>query len=271
MQILEATPNRFQGIELDPAALPSDPEEFRTRLSASLREWKREAFKLVWINIPIERAALIPVATKRDLHFTTREQTTFCSPNNSSPMPSYPNTPRITSARAESSSTNAKNSWSSANYTEAPQDPTTTTRRCAAPGRHIADCVQREVFEETGVRTKFEKLVCFRHWHGYRYDKSDIYFVCRLSPLSEAISIQAEEIEECLWLPVRNISPAKLSAHLTNTSSKPLSKAPASPTWKSKATPIPSVTKFSCPMAWQKTSESEGIRRCTQMYADEYR
>ena len=70
------------------------------------------------------------------------------------------------------------------------------------PGEHIADCVQREVFEETGVRAKFEKLVCFRHWHGYRYDKSDIYFVCRLSPLTEDIAIQAEEIEECHWLPI---------------------------------------------------------------------
>jgi len=69
MQILEATPNRFQGIELDPAALPSDPEEFRTRLSKSLQEWKREAFKLVWINIPIERAALIPVATQAGFTF----------------------------------------------------------------------------------------------------------------------------------------------------------------------------------------------------------
>ena len=89
------------------------------------------------------------------------------------------------------------------------------------PGEHIADCVQREVFEETGVRTKFEKLVCFRHWHGYRYDKSDIYFVCRLSPLSEDISIQAEEIEECLWLPV----PEYLSSEIVSTFNKHIVKA----------------------------------------------
>ena len=60
----------------------------------------------------------------------------------------------------------------------------------------------REVLEETGVQTKFEALVCFRHWHGYRYGKSDIYFVCRLSPLSEEVTMQAEELEECLWMPV---------------------------------------------------------------------
>ena len=60
----------------------------------------------------------------------------------------------------------------------------------------------REVLEETGVRARFDALVCFRHWHGYRYGKSDIYFVCRLSPLSKEITIQEEEIAECLWMPV---------------------------------------------------------------------
>jgi 8-oxo-dGTP pyrophosphatase MutT (NUDIX family) len=70
------------------------------------------------------------------------------------------------------------------------------------PGEHLADAVIREVLEETGVHTCFEALVCFRHWHGYRYGKSDIYFVCRLRPLSHAISMQVDEIAECLWMPV---------------------------------------------------------------------
>src|SRR5690606_3976311 len=72
------------------------------------------------------------------------------------------------------------------------------------PGEHLAEAVVREVFEETGVRARFESLVCFRHWHGYRYGKSDIYFICRLSPLSEEIAIQPDEIEESLWMPVQS-------------------------------------------------------------------
>ena len=69
-------------------------------------------------------------------------------------------------------------------------------------GEHLADAVIREVFEETGIRTRFDSLACFRHWHGYRYGKSDIYFICRLSPLNHEVSTQEEEIEECLWMPV---------------------------------------------------------------------
>ncbi len=60
----------------------------------------------------------------------------------------------------------------------------------------------REVFEETGVETEFQTVVCFRHWHGYRYGKSDIYFVCRLNPLSTTITMQTREIQECIWMPV---------------------------------------------------------------------
>ncbi len=69
-------------------------------------------------------------------------------------------------------------------------------------GEHLADAVVREVLEETGVHTHFDALVCFRHLHGYRYGKSDIYFVCRLLPLSQEITMQEEEIEDCLWMPV---------------------------------------------------------------------
>lgn len=203
MQILEATPNRFQGIELDSAALPHEPDEFRTRLTASLREWKREAFKVVWISIPIERAELIPVATRAGFSFhhsgadylllTKRLEADALIPEYAT---HYIGAGGVAiNSRDELLVVSELHRRSESPHYKLPGG-------ALHPGEHIAACVQREVFEETGVRTKFEKLVCFRHWHGYRYDKSDIYFVCRLSPLSEDIAIQADEIEECRWLPI---------------------------------------------------------------------
>ena len=70
------------------------------------------------------------------------------------------------------------------------------------PGEHIASAAVREVKEETGIDTEFVSLVCFRHWHGYRYGKSDIYFVTRLRPLTYDIEMDPSEISECLWMPV---------------------------------------------------------------------
>ena len=69
-------------------------------------------------------------------------------------------------------------------------------------GETVLQALEREVFEETGIETRFEALVCFRHWHGYRYGKSDIYFVARLAPVNYKIKKQEEEIDECLWMPV---------------------------------------------------------------------
>ena len=69
-------------------------------------------------------------------------------------------------------------------------------------GEHIKDAAVREILEETGIQTEFDSLICFRHWHQYRYEKSDIYFVAKLRPLSSNISMQEEEISECLWMPV---------------------------------------------------------------------
>ena len=69
-------------------------------------------------------------------------------------------------------------------------------------GEHIADAVRREVKEETGIETEFLSLVCFRHWHGYRYGKSDIYFICKLKPLTLEIVRQESEIHACQWMPV---------------------------------------------------------------------
>ena len=59
---------------------------------------------------------------------------------------------------------------------------------------HLVDAVVREVLGETGIQTRFESLVCFPDWHGFRYAKSLIYFVCRLWPLSDEVVLQSEEI-----------------------------------------------------------------------------
>lgn len=40
------------------------------------------------------------------------------------------------------------------------------------------------------------------HYESDRFNRSDIYFICRLEPLSFEIKRQESEIDECLWMPV---------------------------------------------------------------------
>lgn len=78
-------------------------------------------------------------------------------------------------------------------------------------GEHIDEAAVREVFEETGIRTTFRNVVCFRHTHGMANGRSDIYFVCRLDLIEEKdvdgnVVIpepvpQEEEIAATSWVP----------------------------------------------------------------------
>ncbi len=81
-------------------------------------------------------------------------------------------------------------------------------------GEDICEAAVREVFEETGCRTRFVRLLCFRHQHGLAFGKGDIFTVSLLE-LDEgdgggggdpgAITIDPDEIEEAVWLPLEEV------------------------------------------------------------------
>jgi 8-oxo-dGTP pyrophosphatase MutT (NUDIX family) len=203
MNRLPFAPDQFGGVIVDPKQLPEDPATFESALSHALETWKSEGARVVWLDVPIERAALVPIAVAAGF--------VFHHSNEGNLMMTYrliedafipPHATHfigvggvVISARRELLVVCEKHRRSSQRYYKLPGG-------ALHPGEHLVDAVLREVLEETGVRASFQSLVCFRHWHGYRYGKSDIYFVCRLSPLSEEVTRQAEEIEECLWMPV---------------------------------------------------------------------
>ena len=50
-------------------------------------------------------------------------------------------------------------------------------------GEHLDQAAIREVREETGILTKFDSVLAVRHTHGLQFNRSDLYFICRLSPI----------------------------------------------------------------------------------------
>lgn len=205
MEPLVASPNPFGGMVIDPGALPADPCGFSERLDLSLERWTADGRNLVWLEAPLERAELVPAAAARGFvyHHATDRYVMMIKPlQDGAFIPGY-----------------------STHYIGAGgvvidrQDNILVVRERRGGvgagsfklpgghlhhGEHLADAVIREVREETGVETQFRSLVCFRHQHGYRYGMSDIYFVCRLVPLTSRIVIQQEEIAECLWMRVED-------------------------------------------------------------------
>ena len=204
MRTLESATNPFLGVVPLPEALPEDPEDFRRRLELSLEAWKHEGLKVVWLEVPIARAGHIPVAVETgfSFHHTGKGYV----------MLTYR---LVAGATVPPYATHYIGAGGVVINSD--RELLVVRERYVMRGRgksyklpggaiheqeHLADGVMREVFEETGITTRFVDVVCFRNMHGYRYGKSDIYFVCRLEPLSREISVQDEEIEECLWMPL---------------------------------------------------------------------
>jgi 8-oxo-dGTP pyrophosphatase MutT (NUDIX family) len=204
MEVLEATTNPFKGVVPKPSVLPDDPQEFRRALRHSLEAWRSQGLLVVWLEVPIGKSALIPVAVEEGFTFhhsgddylmLTRRlvENAF--------IPPYAT--HYIGAGGVVLNHNQELLVVCERFRRPGQPPFYKLPGGAVqPGEHLVEAVVREVLEETGVKTEFDALVCFRHWHGYRYGKSDIYFVCRLRPLSRDITMQEDEIEDCLWMPV---------------------------------------------------------------------
>ncbi len=208
MELLATTTNAFGGILTQTDELPQKPDEFSARLTHSLATWRSEDYRVVWIEVPIALAALVPIAAEAGFKFhhsgedyvmmTLRLEEGAFIPAHASHYIGAGGV--VLSEDQELLVVSEK--YHSQQHSGPPRYK--LPGGALHEGEHLAEAVVREVLEETGVHTEFEALVCFRHWHGYRYGKSDIYFVCRLHPLSKAITIQEEEIAECRWMPVQD-------------------------------------------------------------------
>jgi len=67
----------------------------------------------------------------------------------------------------------------------------------------LSDGVEREVWEETGIKAKLIKMVSLLNSYPYRFNKSNMYIVFQLEALTTEINvIDTHEIEEAIWMPL---------------------------------------------------------------------
>ncbi len=201
MAVIESELNPFGGRVITTSGLPDTAESFVADLADSLDAWESEGIRVVWLELPIARADYVAPAVEAGFvyHHATEQQLVLTATIESdSYVPPF-----------------------ATHYIGAGGVVIDDDRRLLViqerhhrhrhyklpggallPGEHIASAAVREVKEETGIDTEFVSLVCFRHWHGYRHGKSDIYFVTRLRPLNHEIELDPSEIAECFWMPV---------------------------------------------------------------------
>ena len=67
--------------------------------------------------------------------------------------------------------------------------------------RKLSDTAVREIFEETGVKAKFDHVINYRFVHkSYMFDAPDLYTNCRLTPETTDIHFDPVEIAEAAWI-----------------------------------------------------------------------
>jgi ADP-ribose pyrophosphatase YjhB (NUDIX family) len=70
-------------------------------------------------------------------------------------------------------------------------------------GDKLSESVEREVYEETGIKAKMIKVVSVLNAHPSAFNKSNIYMTFQLEALSSEINvIDIHEIEHALWMPL---------------------------------------------------------------------
>lgn len=193
--------DKFNGIIVDSTQLPDNSALFLPQLSALLSHAKDQKKAVVWLTLPIELAHLIGIATDQGFTFhncLASEVTLIFKSQVEDFAPFVPT-----------------HSLGAGGLVQNAQGDILVIRERHAntyklPGGHIElgetieEAVIREVLEETGIATAFASVLGMASTHPYRFGKSNIYIVCKLSPLSSEINIQdTHEIEDAKWVSPR--------------------------------------------------------------------
>lgn len=215
----------FNGIIIDTDKLPATQTLFQAALELTIAYAASENKRLIWLTLPIERSNIVPIATELGFVFHNcleTEITLILRLVEGAYAPFVP----THSIGAGALVINKHN------QVLVIREKIAIGTGYKLPGGHIEldedihTAIEREVFEETGITAKFQQLVGFANKHPYRFGKSNIYFICRLEPLTTQIEIQdTDEIEDACWVDLNTYIQDETNSYFNREMVKSLSKA----------------------------------------------
>jgi len=206
----------YNGVTLKVANLGLEnglEEEFGIMLQNSLRRWKEDGKRGIWMHVPTEKSSVVPILTQEGFEFQYAKKgllvmTKWLPEDSESRLPhgpthqvgigaiiTHPLTGKMLVVQEKSGPAAAIKLW---------KMPTGLTD----PGEDVVDAAIREAKEETGLDCVFDKIICMRQAHGGIYNQSDMFFVCllKLDPKYEKmgneieLKPQEEEIKDIGWM-----------------------------------------------------------------------
>ncbi|XP_015958967.1 nudix hydrolase 2 isoform X1 [Arachis duranensis] len=207
-KLLKSTDDDHDGVivEMDQ---PMDAATFVLILRSSISHWKQLGKKGVWIKLPIHLASLVEPLVKEGFWYHHAEpkylMLVYWIPETANTIPVNAthrvgigafvmNEKReVLVVQENSGHFRGTGVW---------KFPTGVVDQ----GEDICVAAVREVKEETGVDSEFVEVLAFRQSHKSFFDKSDLFFVCMMRPLSSDIQKQRLEIEASRWMPFEEYS-----------------------------------------------------------------
>jgi len=208
--------DRYKGLTVKSDQEPCALEALDMRLEASLASWRQQGVRAVWFLVTHDQADWVPVLVKHGFKFHNADPNRLAlmqwiDPDDTCNVPSYAHTLVGVGGMVVDEDNNVlvvQERFRFSNHWKLPGG-------YVDPGEDIHTAAIREVFEETGVKTKFRSIVAFRHGHKFNFGCSDIYIIVALTPVSKEIKFDEREISSCQWMPIQEYATSPL-VHDTN-------------------------------------------------------
>ncbi|CAJ2663996.1 unnamed protein product [Trifolium pratense] len=203
--ILDAFDDEYGGVLIDPNRLPHNTYAFASMLCLSLSHWKKKGKKGVWLKLPLEQSDLVPIAVKEGFQYHHAEpgyvMLTYWIPDGPCMLPAN-------ASHQVGIGGFVINDNNEVLVVQEKHCSPATLGLWKIPTGFIHEAEEiytgavREVKEETGIDTEFIEIIAFRHVHNVAFEKSDLFFICMLRPLSSKITVDDLEIEAAKWMPL---------------------------------------------------------------------
>lgn len=205
VSILKGRVDSYKGIIVEPSSLPVDVPTFERCLKASLQQWRHEKRRGIWLKLPIKNVDFVAPAVEAGFSYHHAEPTYVML---SLWLPDTPSTLPANASHQVGVGAFVLNDKQEVLAVQERNGPLKGTSIWKMPtgiinqGEDIFVGAIREVKEETGVDAEFVEVVGFRQVHHVAFEKSDLFFLCILRPLSSIITKQDSEIAAAQWMPL---------------------------------------------------------------------
>ncbi|KAK9052339.1 hypothetical protein SSX86_028968 [Deinandra increscens subsp. villosa] len=201
--VLDAFDDEYGGVVVNPEKLPFETNVFASILRSSVSIWRKEGKKGIWLKLPVEKCDLVPIAVREGFQYHHAEtgyvMMTYWIPSEPCMLPA-----------------NASHQVGVGGFVINDKNEVLVVqeKHCAPelfglwklPTGFILESEEiftgavREVKEETGIDTEFLEVIAFRHAHNVAFEKSDLFFICMLRPLSSEIKTDDLEVQAAKWM-----------------------------------------------------------------------